>query len=129
MGIRIKEVAFVFYPITDAARARRFYEGTLALKPGLQVEFAPGMWWIEYDIGGVALAICNAPMENAAGPGQASALALEVEDLDATKSALSAGGVPIVLDITEFAPCRMFIAADPDGNKLTFHQRKAAANA
>ena len=60
MSIKVKELAFVFYPVTDIARARKFYEGFLGLKTGLQVEFGPGQWWIEYDIAGQALAISNA---------------------------------------------------------------------
>ena len=31
--IRYKEIAFVAYPVTDVARARKFYEGVLGLKP------------------------------------------------------------------------------------------------
>lgn len=123
MAIRIKEVAFVFHPVTDAVRARKFYEGALGLAPGMQIEFSPGMWWIEYDIAGTALAICNAPMGEPSGP--ASSLALEVESLEDAKAALSAAGAAIVQDVMEFPPCRMFVAADPDGNRITFHRRKA----
>ena len=60
MSIPIKEIAFVFHPVTDIARARKFYEDLLGLKTSLQVEFGPGQWWIEYDIAGQALAISNA---------------------------------------------------------------------
>src|SRR6059036_3286592 len=31
--IRYREIAFVAYPVTDMARARKFYEGVLGLKP------------------------------------------------------------------------------------------------
>lgn len=54
MSIQIKEVAFVFHPVTDIARARKFYQDLLGLKMLVQVEFAPGQWWIEYDIAGQA---------------------------------------------------------------------------
>ena len=80
MSIQVKEVAFVFHPVTDVARARKFYEGLLGLKIAMQVEFAPGQWWIEFDIAGVALALSNAV------PGApASSLTLEVADLDAAQ--------------------------------------------
>ncbi|MCX6956878.1 MAG: VOC family protein [Verrucomicrobia bacterium] len=124
MSVQIKELAFVFYPVTDVARARTFYEGLLGLKVGKQIEFGPGQWWIEYDIAGQALAISNAM------PGKpASSLALEVVDLDAALAAAKAAGTPITLDVTEFPPCRMFIVKDPDGNEITLHQRKAGAGA
>ena len=120
MSIQVKEFAFVFYPITDVARARKFYEGLLNLKIGLQIEFHPGQWWIEYDVAGQALALSNAM------PGKpASALALEVADLDAALAAVKADGAVIANDVMEFPPCRMFIVKDPDGNEITLHQRKA----
>ena len=119
MSIQIKELAFVFYPVTDVARARKFYEGLLGLEVGMQIEFGPGQWWIEYDIAGQALAISNAM------PGKAAtALALEVADLNGALAAVKSAGVGIAQDVMEFPPCRMFIVKDPDGNEITLHQRK-----
>ena len=119
MSIQIKELAFVFYPVTDVTRARKFYEGLLGLKVGFQIEFSPGQWWIEYDIAGQALAISNAM------PGKtASSLALEVVDLDAAHASAKAADPAIAGDIMDFRPCRMFIVKDPDGNELTLHQLK-----
>ena len=119
MSIRIKELAFVFHPVTDVARARNFYEGFLGLKVGVQIEFSPGQWWIEYDIAGQALAISNAM------PGQPqSSLTLEVADLDAAVHAAKAAGVTIAFEVMEFPPCRLFAIKDPDGNQVGLHQRK-----
>ena len=119
MSIQVKEVAFVFYPVTDVARARKFYETLLGLMIGMQIEFGPGQWWIEYDIAGQTLALSNAM------PGKpASALALEVADLDAAHAAVKAAGYTISTDTMEFPPCRMFIVKDADGNEITLHQRK-----
>src|SRR3954463_6893150 len=102
MSIQVKEFAFVFYPVTDVARARKFYEGLLGLKTGLQVEVGPGQWWIEFDIAGQALAISNAM------PGKsASSLALEVANIDAAVQAVKAAGATVVQDVMEFPPCRM----------------------
>lgn len=123
MSITVKELAFVFHPITDVARARKFYEGLLGLKIGLQMEFAPGQWWIEYDIGGQALAVCNAIP--AVKP--QSALAVEVASLDQALATVKAAGVTITQEVAEFPPCRMFQIKDPDGNEITLHQRKAKA--
>ena len=120
MSIQVKEVAFVFHPVTDIARARQFYEQLLGLKVGVQVELAPGQWWIEFDVAGVALAISNAV------PGApASSLTLEVANLDAALAAVRAAKLPLALDVMEFPPCRMFAIKDPDGNQIGLHQRKA----
>ena len=121
MSIQVKEFAFVFHPVTDVARARKFYEGLLGLKVGMQIEFAPGQWWVEYDIAGQALALSNAI------PGKpAAALALEVADLDAALKAVKAANFKVVNDVMEFPPCRMFKVGDADGNEITLHQRKAS---
>ena len=123
MSIQVKEFAFVFHPVTDIARARKFYEGFLGLKTGVQVEFGPGQWWIEFDVAGQALAISNAMPE---GKPQSS-LTLEVADLDASLKAVKADGITIAFDVMEFPPCRMFAIKDPDGNQIGLHQRKAGA--
>jgi len=118
--LQVKEFAFVFHPVTDVARARRFYEGLLGLKTARTHEFAPGQWWIEYDVAGQALAISNAM------PGSpANALTLEVASLDDALAAVRAAGATIVQEPMEFPPCRMFFIKDPDGNQLGLHQRKS----
>jgi len=122
MSIQVKEFAFVFHPVTDIARARKFYEGFLGLKTGVQVEFGPGQWWIEFDVAGQALAISNAMP---GGTPQAS-LTLEVADLDASFAAAKAGGIALAFEVMEFPPCRMFAIKDPDGNQIGLHQRKAS---
>lgn len=118
MSIQVKELAFVFHPVTDVPRARIFYEELLGLKVGMQVEFAPGQWWIEYDVAGQALAITNAM------PGKtASALALEVANLTAALTAVTAAGYQVVTPLATYGQCRMFQVADADGNELTLHSR------
>ncbi len=119
MSIQIKEFAFVFHPVTDVARARKFYEGLLGLKAGMEIEFAPGQWWIEYDVAGQAIAISNAM------PGAtAASLTLEVADLDAAIATVRSAGAMIAFEVMEFPPCRIFGIKDPDGNQIGLHQRK-----
>lgn len=121
MSIQVTEVAFVFHAVTDVARARKFYEELLGLKVGMQLEFAPGQWWIEYDIAGQALGISNAMPDGK----PAASLTLEVTDLDAALATAQAAGVTLAFPIMEFPPCRMFGIKDPDGNQIGLHQRKA----
>jgi predicted enzyme related to lactoylglutathione lyase len=122
MSIKVKEVAFVFHPVTDVARARKFYEEFLGLKVGVQVEIAPGQWWIEFDIAGQALAVSNAV------PGTpASSLTLEVANLDEALAAVRAANIPLVFGVMEFPPCRLAAIKDPDGNQIGLHERKATS--
>jgi len=122
MPVKIKEVAFVCHMAADIPRAREFYGRVLGLKTGLEIEFQPGMWWIEYDVGGVALAVSNAYPPTGTG---GSSLALEVEDLDQTLAAIREMGVAVKIELQDNAPCRMFGVDSPDGHAIMFHQRKA----
>jgi predicted enzyme related to lactoylglutathione lyase len=122
MPIKIKEVAFICHPVTDIARAREFYGKTLGLKTGLEIEFQPGMWWIEFDVAGVALAVTNSfPPEGGSG----ASLALEVADLDETIEAVKAAGFALKVEPMEFPVCRVFAINSPDGHTIMFHQKKA----
>jgi predicted enzyme related to lactoylglutathione lyase len=123
MPIHVKELAFVFHAVTDIPRARKFYEGFLGLKIAMQMEIAPGQWWIEYDVAGQAVAISNAM------PGKPqSSLALELVDFDTALATAKSADCTIVGDVMDFPPCRMFIVKDPDGNELMLHQRKAKSS-
>ena len=62
MPIQIAEIAFSCYPVTDMARARKFYEDVLGLKPTMIVGEPGGMQWTEYDIANGTLSLgCGAP--------------------------------------------------------------------
>src|SRR5687767_14555288 len=57
--LMFRKVAFTMYPITDVARARKFYEETLGLKHGLMGNQGDS-YWIEYDLSdGGCLALSN----------------------------------------------------------------------
>jgi predicted enzyme related to lactoylglutathione lyase len=122
MPIKIKDVAFIWHPVTDMARARAFYGDLLGLKTGMNVEFQPGVWWTEYDVAGVALAVSNAFPPSGAG---GSSLALEVASLDETLAAIKAAGIAVTIEPMDFTPCRMFGVNSPDGHPIVFHEHKA----
>src|SRR4051812_35577125 len=54
-GMKIKEFAFVAYPVTDLARARKFYEGVLGLAPSHEPKGE--VQWVEYEVGPHTLGI------------------------------------------------------------------------
>lgn len=122
-GIGLKELAFVGYPVTDFATARKFYGDVLGLKETLTFEHEGELGWLEYDLAGQTLALAKAsdqwrPDANGGGA------CLEVEDLDRAVAHLKEHGVRIVLDIQDYPVCRLALIADPDGNTLALHQRK-----
>lgn len=115
-----KKVAFTMYPVTDVARARKFYEETL----GLSVGMAGGqgdMHWIEYDLpGGGCLALTNASQQEP-GPGGGT-VALEVEDLESLMADLRGKEVTFTTDVIHGPECRMAVCLDSEGNSLLLHQ-------
>lgn len=123
-SVRIKDIAYTCYPITEVARARAFYETTLGLKSSVQFEHA-GKHWIEYDIGPATLAISNMAGENWKPSSDGPSAALEVEDFDEAVAALRAAEVRFAMEPMDSGVCRMAIVKDPDGNSLAIHQRKA----
>ncbi len=119
--IGVTEIAFIGHPVADVARARAFYENVIGLKPSMAHEIQPGLWWVEYEIGGIALAISNAwaPTGNS-GP----TVALEVKDLDAALAKLKEHNVALTVPLMDSPVCRFFGIKDPDGNDIMLHQRK-----
>ena len=55
--LKVTEIAFTCYPVTDMARARKFYEEILGLKPTMAMGEPGGMQWTEYDIGAGTLSL------------------------------------------------------------------------
>lgn len=115
----LKKVAFTMLPVTDATRARAFYEGTLGLTRG---SHAQNGVWTEYDLpagGCLALFQTNdiSPSSSAGG-----SVALEVDDLDATNARLRAEGVRYKADMILSPVCRMSVILDSEGNALILHE-------
>ena len=115
----IKEVAFVAIAVSDAERARKFYQETLELKPGTT---AMGGAWVEYDLGAMTIGVGCHPAWQPSRDG--TTVAFEVDDFDQTVATLKGRGVVFDMDKTETPVCWMAQFRDPDGNKLLVHKRK-----
>jgi predicted enzyme related to lactoylglutathione lyase len=121
--IKIKEIAYTGYPVTDVARAQKFYEGVLGLEPAVRFEHE-GKHWIEYNIGPATLAISNMSDGQWKPSPDGPSVALEVEDFDGAVAALREAKVKFALEPMDSGVCRMAFVFDPDGNALALHQRK-----
>ena len=122
--IKVSEIAFSCYPVTDMARARAFYEGVLGLKPTMIVGEAGVMQWTEYDIGAGTLSIGSAPGWNPTSEG--CVVALELEDFDAGIAELKARNVTFKMEAFPTPVCRMAFIFDPDKNVVCIHKRHEA---
>ena len=118
----IKEIAFTVYAVTDMAKARAFYEGSLGLKTNSEFNGEKSQSWIEYAIGSATLAIGSSPDWKPSESG--AAVAFEVDDFDATVASLKKAGVPFMMEPASYPTCSMAIILDPDKNKLLIHKKK-----
>lgn len=119
--MKITEIAFTGYPVTDLKRARKFYENVLGLKPS-QTFGDETTGWVEYDIAHGTLAIGNGAPEWKPSPG-GGCVGLEVEDFDAAVNEIKASGA-ICQPPMDTPVCRVLILSDPDGNSVLLHKRK-----
>jgi len=115
----IKEIAFVAIAVSDAERARKFYQETLELKPARN---QMGGAWVEYDLGETTIGVGCHPAWQPSRDG--TTVAFEVDDIGATIEKLKSRGVAFDIPKTETPVCWMAQFRDPDGNKLVVHKRK-----
>ena len=120
--MKITEIAFSAYPVTDVARARQFYEDVLGLKVTQDHQMASGGHWVEYDIGAGTLGIGQAEGWKPSGDG--CTVGLEVENFDEAVASIKASGTPIKMGPFETPVCFMLMVSDPDGNTVIIHKRK-----
>jgi predicted enzyme related to lactoylglutathione lyase len=122
--MKILELAFTGYPVTDMKRARTFYEDVLKLELTRNFENSNGHW-VEYDLGSSTFAISNMMKEEWRPSSGGPAVAFEVDDFDSAVGDLRASNVKFVREPYASPVCRMTIITDPDGNLVCIHKRHA----
>jgi predicted enzyme related to lactoylglutathione lyase len=122
--LKIKEIAFSCYPVTDMARARTFYESVLGLTPTMVHGEAGGMQWTEYELGNGTLSL-GSGVPDWQPTAQGCSMTLEVEDFARAIAHLKANQVKFKLEPFDTGVCQMAFLFDPDGNTIGVHQRKA----
>ena len=120
--MKVTEIAFVGYAVTDIERAKAFYEDILQLVPSRSFGTPPSLW-IEYDIGPTTLAISNMAGEEWQPSRHGGSVALEVSDFNGALDELRKAGVKFLVEPFSTPVCEIAIIADPDGNSITVHQR------
>jgi predicted enzyme related to lactoylglutathione lyase len=120
--LKVIEIAFTCYPVTDMARARKFYEEILHLRPTMVVGEPGGMQWTEYDIGPGTLALgAGAPDWHPRSDG--CSVGLEMEDFDSAIAELKSKSVKFKMEPFPTPVCKMAFISDPDGNTICVHKR------
>jgi predicted enzyme related to lactoylglutathione lyase len=123
--MKVTEIAFTGYSVTDMKRAKGFYEGVLGLGKSRGFGQHNGEeQWVEYDIGAGCLALISGGDQIWPPHPAGTAAALEVDDFDGYVSKLRANGVKFIWEPRESPYCWMVVVADPDGNWIVLHHRK-----
>lgn len=121
--IKVNEVAFIGYPVTDMKKARGFYEGVLGLKPDEGFGQSDDEKFIEYTFGNDST-LSLGSMESWKPSKDGPCVALEVDNFDEAMAKLRENNVEFVMEKMEFPPCFMAIVRDPDGNQVVIHKKK-----
>jgi predicted enzyme related to lactoylglutathione lyase len=119
----IKEIAFTAYPAKDVAKVRDFYRDVLGI--AFNGEFAEN-GVLKYDEAPLAGGYFSILTEDWVGrpAGTASSIVFEVEDIEKARKDLTARGIAVE-EIYDTPVCRLTSFEDPEGNKVSLHQRTA----
>jgi len=120
--MKVVEIAFMAYPVTDLKRARRFYEGLLGLQKA-RLLATEETRFIEDDIGPSTISIGNEAPDWIPSP-EGGSVGLEVDDFDAAIALLKSSGCAFRLEPLEMPKCHMAVVLDPNRNSVPVHQRK-----
>lgn len=122
-AIKVTDLAFTCYPVTDLERARQFYEDVMGLRSSMIYKNGNNTW-VEYDLKGNTFTLGHmeeGPKPNANGAN----VAFEVDDFDATVRTLKEAGVEFKMEPFETPGCHIAVVVDPEGNSLLIHKMKA----
>lgn len=123
--MKIVELAFTGYSVSNMKRAKAFYEGVLGLKKSRGFGQHEGEeQWVEYDIGPGCLALITGGGKEWPAGSLGVAVALEVDDFEGALAHLRANHVTFDMGPTESPMCWMVVLHDPDNNRVVLHKRK-----
>ena len=120
--MKVLEIAFSAYPVTDVDRSRAFYEGVLGLVPAMNMDMGGKGSWVEYEIASGTLALGR--FEGWQPTADGCTVGLEVGDFEQAVEAIKTAGVPVKMGPFETPVCHMAMVSDPDGNTVILHKRK-----
>ena len=118
----ITGVDFVCIPAQDFEASRDFYANVLGLP---RVKRWGEMPAEEFQAGNLTLAVMDPTAFGQEFKPHGVPIALQVDDVAATRDDLAAKGVNFVSDIIDSGVCHQAIFTDPAGNSLGIHHRYA----
>ena len=119
-------VDFVAIQVQDHDRAAKFYGETLGLP---FVKRWGNMPASEFQAGNLTLAVMQSDAFGLEFRTGSTLVALQVDDVAATRERLEAEGISFRGDVMDSGVCHQAFFADPDGNPLGLHHRYAPKDA
>lgn len=110
-------VAVVSLPVTDQDRAAAFYTTYLGFHVATDVPMGPKMRWVQLACGTERATLTLTTWIDDLPAGSVRGLVIDVDDVDATHAAMTAGAVACSA-LADEPWGRYFTTADPDGNGL-----------
>jgi catechol 2,3-dioxygenase-like lactoylglutathione lyase family enzyme len=121
-ALTVERTDFISVPVTDLARSKQFYGGTLGLTE------IPGQGaWPEFQLGeNVSLYLLDPTNigQTFVGPHTAP-IALRVANVEEARRTLEEQGIVFSGETFDSSVCHMAFFSDPDGNALMLHRRYA----
>ena len=119
-------VDFVVVPTENFDAAREFYGDVLSMPFVTQWGDMPGA---EYQAGNLTLALMQMDAFGQEFRRSGGPIALQVDDVAATRADLESKGVTFFGEILDSGVCHQTFFSDPDGNPLGLHHRYAPKDA
>ncbi len=110
-----KNVALIVYPASDVSKTKKFFTDLLGIEP-----YADSPYYVGFKAGDVEIGLDP----SAAQRGLSGALAyVDVDDINAALTSLTANGAEKVQDVTDVARGLLIaIVKDPDGTPIGLRQ-------
>jgi predicted enzyme related to lactoylglutathione lyase len=121
-GGMVKGTDFVCIGTEDFERAEHFYGEVLGLERSKRWGEHPAR---EFETGNLTLAVMQMDAFGQEFRPSNQPIALQVDDVNATREKLESEGVTFVMDTIDSGVCHMATFLDPDGNVLMLHKRYA----
>jgi predicted enzyme related to lactoylglutathione lyase len=116
--MKIRGTDFVMFPVSDLARAAKFYREILGLP---QEVYSEEGQWAEFNCGNVTLSLRGGETLPEKVPG--GHIALAVADVQAACQELKRRGIRIAKEPQDYGCCQAVEILDPDGNHVILHRR------
>ena len=124
--MNVTGIDFIAIPTQDFERADAFYADVLGLERSKRWGEMPAG---EFENGTVTIALMQSDAFGLEFSSHSHHVALQVDDVHATREELEGKGVEFMGDTIDSGVCHMAPFKDPDGNQLMLHHRYAPKDA